>query len=73
MSDLADFKTALRAVADPHTPTSDLATIASFHKQLRPNVICHPQATRALLDWIASSHDVRAFQDTVASQAASVR
>ena len=73
MTDLTDFGTALRAVADRQTPTGDLATIAAYHVQLRPNVICHPHATKALLDWLTSDftvaarvRDPRSFQETVA-------
>ena len=64
MSDLADFATALRAVADRQTTTADLATIASFHARLRPNVICHPHATRALLEWIADCQESHAYPRT---------
>ena len=85
MSDLTDFITALRAVADPQTSTGDLAAIASYHAHLRPNVICHQHATRALLEWLSCDfphtnareqrplRDPRSFQETVSGRSSALR
>jgi len=72
MTDFSDLRSATRAVMDPSTSGTDLASIAQAQPGLRPQVAMHANAYPGLLTWLATYGDDFTKRAVAARQQSSV-